>query len=53
MLIGGAANTKLTVSGLTRPGIQPMIYWIRGKHANHYTTNADVFLSCISALLTH
>jgi hypothetical protein len=26
-------------SGLTRPGLEPMIYRTRDEHANHYTTD--------------
>ena len=28
------------VFGLTRPGLEPMIYRTRGEHTNHYATNA-------------
>jgi hypothetical protein len=31
---------KHTFFGLTRPGLKPTIYRTRGKHANHYATNA-------------
>ena len=34
--------------GLTQPGIKPMIYYTRGKHANDYTTDAGYWMSCIS-----
>ena len=40
MLNGEPTNTNLIVSGLTRPGFEPTIYRTRGKHANHYTTDA-------------
>jgi hypothetical protein len=33
-----ATNTNFIVFGLTWPGLEPMIYHIRGEqHANHYT----------------
>jgi hypothetical protein len=35
---GEATNSIFTVSGLTRPGLQPTIYHTQGEHANHYTT---------------
>jgi hypothetical protein len=37
---GEATNTNFIVFGLTRSGIDPMIYHTRGEHANHYTTGA-------------
>jgi hypothetical protein len=40
MFSGEATNTNFIVFGLTRPGLEPMIYHTRGEHANHYTTNA-------------
>ena len=41
MLISGeATNTNLIVFGLTRSGLKPTIYRTRGKHANHYSTDA-------------
>ena len=42
MLSGEATNSNFTVSGLTRPGLQPTIYHIRGEHANHYATVAVI-----------
>ena len=30
--------------GLTRMGLEPTIYHTRGEHANHYTTDAVVFI---------
>jgi hypothetical protein len=30
----------ILVFGLTRPGLEPMIYCTRGEHANHYATDA-------------
>jgi hypothetical protein len=29
--------------GLTRLGLEPMIYYTQGKQANHYTTDAVYF----------
>jgi hypothetical protein len=40
MLRREATNTNFIVFGLTRPGLEPTIYRTRGKHANHYTTDA-------------
>jgi hypothetical protein len=40
LLWGEATNTNFIVSGLTRSGIEPMIYHTQGEQANHYTTNA-------------
>ena len=34
-----ATNTNFIVFGLTRPGLEPTIYRIRGEHANHYATD--------------
>jgi hypothetical protein len=39
VLSAEATNNKITVFGLTRSGVEPMIYHTRGKHANHYITN--------------
>jgi biotin synthase-like enzyme len=33
-------NTSFIVLSLTRPGLEPTIYHIRGEQTNHYTTNA-------------
>jgi hypothetical protein len=33
-------NTNFIVIGLTRPGLEPMIYCTQVKHAIHYTTDA-------------
>ena len=30
----------ILVFGLTRPGLEPMIYCTRGEPANHYATDA-------------
>ena len=53
MLSGEAAYTNFNVFGLTRPGIEPTTFRIRGEHANHYTTEAVrkiyVILSLIAA----
>jgi hypothetical protein len=40
MFSGEAANTDCIVFGLTRPGLEPMIYHTRGEHANQYATDA-------------
>jgi hypothetical protein len=42
VLIGEATNTNFIVFGLTRPGLEPMIYSTRGEHANHYATDAVI-----------
>jgi hypothetical protein len=39
VLSGEATNTNFIVFGLTRSGIDPMIYHTRGEHANHYTND--------------
>ena len=33
-------NTNFIVFGLIRLGLEPTIYRTRGKHANHYATDA-------------
>jgi hypothetical protein len=38
--MGEATNTNFIVFVLTRPGLEPTIYRTRGKHANHYATDA-------------
>jgi hypothetical protein len=40
VLSGEATNTNFLFFGLTRPGLEPMIYCTRGEHANHYTIDA-------------
>ena len=47
MLSREAANTNLIVFGLTRPGLEPTIYRTRGKHVNHYTTDAVNLACCL------
>ena len=42
MLSGEAIITNFLVFGLTRSGLEPMIYRTRGEHANHFTTDAVV-----------
>ena len=42
MLSGEATNTNSKVFGLTRPGLEPMIYRTRDEHANHYATDAVI-----------
>ena len=41
---GEVANTNFIVYGLTRPGLGPTIHRTRGEHANHYTTDAVLFV---------
>jgi hypothetical protein len=48
MLSGEATNTNFKVFGLTRPGLEPTIYRTRGKHGNHYATDA---IDTIDALI--
>ena len=33
-------NTNFRVLALTLPGLEPIIYRIRGEHVNHYITDA-------------
>ena len=40
MLSGEATNTNFIVFGLTRPGLEPTIYCIRGEHDDYYATDA-------------
>ena len=40
MLSGEATNTNFIIFGLTRLGLEPMIYRTLGEHANHYATDA-------------
>ena len=40
VLRGEATNTNFIVFGLTRPELEPTICRTRGKHANHYATDA-------------
>jgi hypothetical protein len=47
---GEATNTNFIVFGLTRLGLEPTICCTRGKHANHYTTDAIVFSIQVSVL---
>ena len=45
MLRGEAANINVIVFDLTRPrGFEPMIYRIRGMHANYYSVKAVICL---------
>ena len=37
-------NSNCIVFCLTRPGFEPTIYHTRGKHVNHYATDAVIFL---------
>jgi hypothetical protein len=40
VLSGEATHINSIVFGLIRPGLEPTIYHTRGKHANHYATDA-------------
>jgi hypothetical protein len=40
MLSVEATNTNFIVFGFTQLGLEPTIYYPRGEHANHYTTDA-------------
>jgi hypothetical protein len=42
-------SVNIIVFGLTRYGLEPTIYRIRGKHANHDTTDAVITKSIHSA----
>jgi hypothetical protein len=42
-LAGKQQKTNFIVFGLTRCGLEPMIYCTQGEHVNHYTTNAVIF----------
>ena len=42
MLSGEATITNCIVFGVTQTGLDPTIYHTRGKHANHYTTDAVI-----------
>ena len=46
MLSGEAANTNITVIGLTQSGLKPTIYRTHGEQANHYTTDTDAVALC-------
>jgi hypothetical protein len=52
VLSGEATNTNLIVFGLTRPGLEFMIYRTRGEHTNHYTTDAVDSVLNMQALLS-
>ena len=39
-----AINTNFIVFDLTRSGLEPTIYFTRGKYANHYTTDGGINL---------
>jgi hypothetical protein len=52
VLSGEATNTNFIVFGLTRPRIEPTIYWTRGEDANHYTTDTLNHNSISELLLT-
>ena len=40
MFSGEATDINVIVFGVSRPGLEPTIYSTRGKHANHYATDA-------------
>ena len=44
VLSGEATNTNLTFFGLTWQGLKLTIYHTLGEHANHYTTDAVVYV---------
>ena len=46
----GSSNANFIVFGLTRPGLEPTIYYTRDEYGSHYTTNAVVFTSELNAL---
>jgi hypothetical protein len=46
VLSGEATNTNFIVFGLTRPGLEHTFYSTRGKHANHYATDAVQMCLC-------
>jgi hypothetical protein len=48
MLGGEATNTNFIVFGLTRLGLEPTIYHTRGKHTNHYATDAVAVVTIVS-----
>jgi hypothetical protein len=53
MLSGEATNTNFLVFGMTRPGLKSTIYHTRGKHANHYATDAvDYKTYCVIKFLS-
>jgi hypothetical protein len=42
------------VVGMTRPGLEPMIYRTRGEHSTHYSTDAiRIIRSYMDAAETH
>ena len=45
MLSGEVTNTNFIVFGLTRSGLEPTIYPLRGEPANHYTSDVVRILS--------
>ena len=44
---GEATNANFIVFGLNRAGLEPTIYRTRGEYANHYTTDAVIYLYII------
>jgi hypothetical protein len=51
LLNGEATNTNSIVFGLTLPGLEPMLYRTRGKHGDHYTTDAS-FITFFKLIFT-
>ena len=39
VFITEAKNTNFTVIGLTRPGVEPTIFYFQGEHASKYITD--------------
>jgi hypothetical protein len=48
-----ATNTNFNVFGLTRSGLEHMIYHTRCEHANHYTTDVMSWIQFWIFLLNH
>jgi hypothetical protein len=42
VLSEAAKNSIFVVFGLTRSGLEPMIYHTRDEHTNHYTTDVVI-----------
>ena len=43
-----AEKQPVPIFGFTRSGLEPMIYHIWDKHANHYTTDAVRPILCVA-----
>ena len=51
VIMVNTSSAGATCLGLTRSGLEPIIYCTRGKHADHYTTHDAVnllFIFCIN-----